>query len=147
MKTLLYACLLAVPFFGNRSGEEKEKREIIRKYILTDRMRRVSEGFFEKQVVAARGEYPDLPDWVWEEVEDRVGEEETFLNHAVEEYARHFSLSELRQIKGALELPAMKRWLSQDDVSSRSFGEMAMRCGREISRKIRQYLQERTYIE
>lgn len=61
----------------------KEKEDIVRKYIIQPQMIKMSEAFYENQLSTIIEENSELPDSVWNEIRLQVNEQEKFLNEFV----------------------------------------------------------------
>lgn len=146
MRVLLIIVLMCSWTFSGSKKEDIEKRDIIMKYIVNDRMAIMSDGFFQKQISDSKGDFPNIPDSIWVEVYDSLDEKETLLNASVEIYKKQFTLLELREIKAAFEMPAMKKLMVNDEGYNHEFGMMGMRCGREICERIADYLKRKGYV-
>ncbi|NLE00143.1 MAG: hypothetical protein GX640_09730 [Fibrobacter sp.] len=146
MRKIAILLVLTVFVFAGDKKEQQEKTDIIKKYIVNEQMRYMSDGFFQKQINDSRDDFPNVPDSVWKEVYDSVNQKETFLNYAIDIYASQFSLDELREIKKAFEMPAVKKLMSGAGDDSEKFGLMGVKCGKAICDTIVQYLEKKKYV-
>ncbi len=77
MRKIAILLVLTVFVFAGDKKEQQEKTDIIKKYIVNEQMRYMSDGFFQKQINDSRDDFPNVPDSVWKEVYDSVNQKET----------------------------------------------------------------------
>ncbi len=144
----IWLLLLFIPSFSyTLNNVDKEKREIILECILGDELKTASEAFFERQVQYAKSSHPDLSDSVWDDVRVHVNAKSAFLDTVIELYQSKLTIEELREIKKAFDIPAMKKVKIVGAEVSESFPTMAVGCGRKILNTINEYLDNHSLIK
>ena len=143
MKYLLSLLILISMCAFSQDSVEKEKRGIILEFIVGDELKTASESFFERQIQNIKYSHPELTDSVWDNVRMNVDAKFTFLDTVVALYQSKLTIEELREIKRIFSLPTMMKIKKVGAEVMESFPTMAVKCGRDIMNKIKDYLDKK----
>lgn len=143
--------LLLLLFIGliNGQTEQKEKEKLVRKHIVNDQIEIMSKMFFDQQVELVKENYKAVPDSIWSQVKLHVDEQDRLLNETIKIYCDLFTLDELKEIDKAMSFPGMIKLnkFNSDGSYDQKFGQMGVKCGRDIMNEIEAYLNNLGFVK
>lgn len=115
------------------SGTSEDDREfLLRKYMEKSGQNEHAKTFFSHQIEQKKSEYPNVPGYVWEELNDTLMVRNALDKRLADIYLQTFNIEEIKELLAFCQSPTFRKMQELD----RAIAREAVKAGVELSDKI-----------